>query len=67
MPIIGVGGIDSASAAWEKLTHGASLVQVYSALVYQGPALVGRINRGLVALLARHGIDRIGDAVGRSL
>lgn len=67
VPVIGVGGIDSADAAWEKICHGASLVQVYSALVYQGPALVARINRGLVALLAHHGIDRVGDAVGRAL
>ncbi len=67
IPLVGVGGVDSADAAWEKITHGASLVQVYSALVYQGPALVGRINRGLVALLAHHGVDRIGDAVGRAL
>ena len=67
VPVIGVGGVDSADAAWEKICHGASLVQVYSALVYQGPGLVGRINRGLAARLAHHGIDRIADAVGRTL
>lgn len=47
-PIIGVGGIDSAESAKEKLDAGASLVQVYSGFVYQGPALVKKINRGLV-------------------
>jgi dihydroorotate dehydrogenase len=67
VPVVGVGGVDSADAAWEKLVHGASLVQVYSALVYHGPALVGRINRGLVGLLEQHGLRSIDDAVGRAL
>ena len=66
-PVIGVGGIDSADAAWEKITHGASLVQVYSALVYQGPALVGRINQGLAERVERLGLRTIGEAVGRDL
>jgi len=47
-PIVGVGGVDSAEAAREKLDAGASLVQVYSGFVYQGPELVKRINMGLV-------------------
>ena len=67
VPVIGVGGVDSAEAAWEKLSHGATLVQVYSALVYHGPALIGRINRGLVRLLEQHGMTSIGQAVGRAL
>ncbi len=67
MPIIGVGGIDSATAAWEKITHGASLVQVYSALIYHGPGLVRAINRGLAQRLRREGIASIGAAVGRDL
>lgn len=46
-PIIGVGGIDSPEAAQEKLNAGATLVQVYSGLVYEGPALVKRILKGL--------------------
>jgi len=46
-PIIGVGGIDSAASAKEKLDAGATLVQVYSGMVYQGPALVAKINKGL--------------------
>jgi dihydroorotate dehydrogenase len=67
VPVIGVGGVDSADAAWEKLSHGATLVQVYSAMVYHGPALAGRINRGLVRLMERHGLKSISEAVGRSL
>ncbi len=67
VPVIGVGGVDSADAAWEKLSHGATLVQVYSALVYHGPGLVGRINRGLVRLLEKNGMKSISEAIGRSL
>ncbi|MBA3848359.1 MAG: dihydroorotate dehydrogenase (quinone), partial [Planctomycetes bacterium] len=67
MPVIGVGGVDSAEAAWEKIRHGASLVQVYTGLIYQGPGLVRRINRGLLGLLDQHGLKRLGDAVGGAL
>lgn len=67
VPVIGVGGIDSAATAWEKIVHGASLVQVYSALIYHGPALVRTINRGLAQRLRREGLARIADAVGRDL
>lgn len=67
VPVIGVGGVDSAEAAWEKIGHGATLVQVYSALVYHGPGLVGRINRGLVRLLEKHGMKSISEAIGRAL
>ena len=48
-PIIGVGGIDSAAAAKEKLDAGASLIQIYSGFVYQGPGLVKEIKKGLVS------------------
>ena len=64
VPIIGVGGVDSAEAAYEKIRAGASLVEVYTGLVYEGPALVGRINRGLVRLLERDGFASVGEAVG---
>jgi dihydroorotate dehydrogenase len=64
LPIIGVGGISNAAEAYAKIRAGASLVQVYSALVYQGPALVERINRGLVDLLAKDGFDNVSAAVG---
>jgi len=52
LPIIGVGGIASAAAAWEKITAGASLVQVYTGLVYEGPGLVREIVEGLRERLA---------------
>ena len=48
IPLIGVGGVDSAEAAWAKIRAGASLVQLYSAMVYKGPGLIGDIKRGLV-------------------
>lgn len=64
IPLIGVGGIDSADAAYAKILAGASAVQIYSALVYQGFALVGEIARGLDALLARDGHSSIADATG---
>jgi dihydroorotate dehydrogenase len=67
VPVIGVGGVDSAQAAWEKLGHGATLVQIYSAMIYHGPELVARINRELVALCERHGLRSISDAIGRDL
>lgn len=63
-PLIGVGGIASAAEAYEKIRAGASLVQLYSALVYQGFGLVARINDGLAELLARDGFARVADAVG---
>ena len=52
-PLIGVGGVDSAEAALAKIEAGATLVQLYSALVYEGPGLVARIKRGLIETLAR--------------
>ena len=67
LPVIGVGGIDSAEAAWEKISHGATLAQVYTGFVYEGPGLVKRINRGLLAKLDAHGIPSLAAAVGRAL
>ncbi|MEZ5710002.1 MAG: quinone-dependent dihydroorotate dehydrogenase [Blastomonas sp.] len=64
MPLIGVGGIASADQAYARIRAGASLVQLYSALAFAGPALVRDINRGLVALLRRDGLASIGEAVG---
>ena len=66
IPIIGVGGVFSAEDAWRKICAGASLVQVYTGLIYRGPDLVREINEGLTALLRRNGLKSIGDAVGRS-
>ncbi len=67
VPIIGVGGIDSAEAAWEKLLHGASLVQVYSALIYHGPELIDRIHAGLLERLEQSGARRLDEVVGGAL
>jgi dihydroorotate dehydrogenase len=64
LPIIGLGGISSAEDAYEKIRAGASLVQVYTGLVYQGPALVRRILEGLPPLLARDGFKTVAEAVG---
>lgn len=64
MPIIGVGGVSSGADAYAKIRSGASLVQLYSALTYDGPALVVRIKRELATLLARDGFARVADAVG---
>jgi dihydroorotate dehydrogenase len=64
VPIIGVGGISSAEDAYTKIRRGASLVQVYSALIYQGFGLVNEINKGLVELLKRDGFEHISQAVG---
>ena len=64
LPLIGVGGIDSAEAAYAKIRHGASLVQLYSALVYHGPALVQRITEGLAEWLRADGFAGIAEAVG---
>lgn len=64
VPIIGVGGIASAEQAYRKIRAGASLVQLYTGLVYHGPGLVRRIKIGLSDMLARDGFGRIADAVG---
>ncbi len=62
--LIGVGGIASAADAYARIGAGASLVQLYSAMVYEGPGLAARIARGLAALLDRDGFGSIADAVG---
>ncbi len=64
LPIIGVGGIASGEDAYKKIRAGASLVQLYTALVYQGPGLVQRIKRDLAGLLARDGFTSVMAAVG---
>jgi dihydroorotate dehydrogenase len=65
--LVGVGGIASGADAYAKIRAGASLVQLYTALVYQGPGLVGRIKRELLALLSRDGFHSVADAVGADL
>jgi dihydroorotate dehydrogenase len=63
-PLIGAGGIDSADAAWAKLEAGASLIQLYTGLIFKGPALIGDIKRGLLRQMAQKGFARITDITG---
>lgn len=65
--LVSVGGIDSAEEAYRRLRGGASLVQLYSALVFEGPALAARIQRGIGGLLERDGLHSVGEAVGADL
>ena len=64
LPLIGVGGIDSPSVAWERIAAGASLVQLYTGWIYKGPDLVPRILEGLVQQLDCHGLRNIDEASG---
>jgi dihydroorotate dehydrogenase len=65
VPLIGIGGIDSGRAAIAKIEAGATLLQLYTGLVYEGPGLIARIKRELVAFIEREKLTHIGDAVGR--
>mmetsp|Transcript_3474 Transcript_3474/g.5964 ORF Transcript_3474/g.5964 Transcript_3474/m.5964 type:complete len:391 (-) Transcript_3474:34-1206(-) len=64
VPIIGVGGIENGKDAYEKIRAGASVVQVYSAITFQGPPIAKRIIRELEDLLAKDGVTHVADAVG---
>jgi dihydroorotate dehydrogenase len=64
LPLVGVGGIATAEDAWARIRAGASLVQLYSAMVYEGPGIARRILRGLEALMRRDGFASIAEAVG---
>ena len=64
LPLIGVGGVAGAEDAYAKICAGASLVQLYTALVFDGPTLVTRIKTGLAELLLQHGFTSICQAVG---
>ena len=66
LPVIGVGGIFDADDAWERIRSGASLVQIYTGFVYEGPGVVGRINAGLSRRLREMGMASITEAVGTS-
>lgn len=66
IPIIGVGGIENADDAWEKLVAGADLIQVYTGFIYQGPALAKRICRGLKKRIANSGCNDLVDAVAKA-
>jgi len=62
--LISVGGIDSAEEAYKRIKAGASLIQVYSMLIYKGPALIKEINEGLIKLLQEDGYKHISEAIG---
>jgi dihydroorotate dehydrogenase len=64
MPLIGAGGIATAEDAWERFRAGASLVQLYSAMVYEGPGIARQIARGLAERLAREGMTDIAETIG---
>lgn len=64
IPLIAAGGVTSAEDAWTRIKAGASLVQLYSALVYKGPGLARAITRALPLLMAREGFQRVTDAIG---
>ncbi|MEO0058340.1 MAG: hypothetical protein RIT17_1816 [Pseudomonadota bacterium] len=64
IPLVGVGGIATAEHAWERIRAGASLVQLYSAMVYEGPGLGAKIVHGLERLMQRDGFATIAEAVG---
>jgi dihydroorotate dehydrogenase len=63
-PLVGVGGVDSAETAWGKIEAGATLVQLYSSLIYKGLGLVGEIKTGMLKRLAASGKPRLADCVG---
>ena len=64
IPLIGVGGIANSDDAWERIRAGASLVQLYSAMVYEGPGIARRILKGLAERVKRAGFANIAEAVG---
>lgn len=67
LPVVGVGGVFTAADAYRKIRAGASLVQLYTGLVYRGPSIAREINQGLLALCERDGFDRVADAIGADL
>jgi dihydroorotate dehydrogenase len=67
LPLIGVGGIDSAEAAWERISAGASLIQIYTGWIYEGPALVPSILEGLSRQLDDHGCRTLSEVVGSGM
>jgi dihydroorotate dehydrogenase len=65
--LVGCGGIFSAEDAYEKIRSGASLVQLITGMIFEGPQLIGEINRGLVDLLKKDGFSTISEAVGAKI
>ncbi len=64
-PLVGVGGIDGPDAAFAKLEAGASVLQLYSGLVFGGPQLITRIKRGIIARMEREGVTSLAGVIGR--
>ncbi|WEK57293.1 MAG: quinone-dependent dihydroorotate dehydrogenase [Candidatus Brevundimonas phytovorans] len=64
LPLIAVGGIESGADAWARIRAGATAVQIYSALIYDGPGLIGAVKRDLAARLRAEGFAHLSDAVG---
>jgi len=64
LPIIGVGGVFTAEDAWEKICSGASLIQLYTGFIYEGPGIARRINEGLRLILSSEGFVSLEEAVG---
>tara|TARA_B100000073_G_scaffold346648_1_gene358603 strand:- start:1102 stop:2271 length:1170 start_codon:yes stop_codon:yes gene_type:complete len=65
--LIGVGGIDSPESAWERICSGASLIQIYTGWIYQGPQLVPQILNGIISQLNAHNLSNINQAIGSGL
>ena len=65
IPLIGIGGINSGAAAIAKIEAGATLLQLYTGLIYEGPSLLARIKQDLTVYVRREGLSHIGDATGR--
>ena len=64
LPIIGVGGVFTAADAWDKISAGASLIQLYTGFIYEGPGVARRINEGLRRILSKEGFVSLDEAVG---
>ena len=64
LPLIGVGGISSARSAWERIAAGASLIQIYTGWIFEGPSLVPNILDGLILQMEKHGFRNIKEAIG---
>jgi dihydroorotate dehydrogenase len=67
IPIIGVGGVDSGKSAYEKITAGASLLQLYTGFIYKGPSVVKDIKKGLIQILKAEGLNNIKEAIGKDV
>ena len=67
LPLIGVGGVSNAQQAYEKILAGASLVQLYTGFIYEGPGIAKDINKGLISLLQKDGYKNVSEAVGKGV